>query len=88
MWLTVRSQKVMVDGEISSDVFVKSGVPQGTVLGPLMFLIFVNDIGQNITSKLRLFADDTLLYREIKSQEDAHLLQENLTKLEEWTKQW
>ena len=60
-WLTTRRQKVVVDGEGSAEVPVTSGVPQGTVLGPLMFLIFVNDIGKNISSKLRLLADDTLL---------------------------
>ena len=60
-WPTERNQKVVVDGEESDSVHVKSGVPQGTVLGPLMFLIFVNDIGRKVTSsKLRLFADDAL----------------------------
>ena len=54
-----------MDSEASSLVKVTSGVPQGTVLGPLMFLLFINDIHKNLDSNLRLFADDALLYRSI-----------------------
>ena len=67
-WLTERIQRVVVDGEASSFVKVTSGVPQGTVLGPLMFLLFINDIHENLDSTLRLFADDALLYRSINSE--------------------
>ena len=65
-WLTSRTQRVVVDGEQSSDARVRSGVPQGTVIGPLMFLLYINDIGDKISNntKIRLFADDSLLYRE------------------------
>ena len=56
--LKFRNQKVVLDGEMSDPVPVTSGVPQGTVLGPLMFLLYINDINQNIISKIRLFADD------------------------------
>ena len=59
--LTGRKQKVVVDGELSEEVIVESGVPQGTVLGPLLFLLYVNDIGKDITSNIRLFADDCIL---------------------------
>ena len=62
-WLTERFQRVVVDGEVPSFVKVTSGVPQGTVLGPLIFLLFINDIHENLDSTLRLFADDALLYR-------------------------
>ena len=62
-WLTERFQRVVVDGEASSFVKVTLGVPQGTVLGPLIFLLFINDIHENSDSTLRLFADDALLYR-------------------------
>ena len=62
-WLTNRSQVVVVDGERSSDATVDSGVPQGTVLGPLLFILFINDIATNISSSIRLFADDSLTYR-------------------------
>ena len=87
-WLTNRKQQVVVDGEFSSEVKVTSGVPQGTVLGPLMFLIYVNNIGKGISSRIRLFADDALLYREIKEQKDADTLQEDLKKLETWSTTW
>ena len=75
----------MVDGESSSATPVKSGVPQGTVLGPLMFVVYINDINENITSSVRLFADDCVIYKSITSLEDAKQLQEYLCKICEWT---
>ena len=57
---------------------VSSEVPQGTVLGPLMFLIYINDITENISSQLRLFADDCLLYCAIKTEQDSILFQQDL----------
>ena len=63
IWLTQRKQRVVVSGYESNFVSVKSGVPQGTVLGPLMFLIYINDIRSGVSSNLRLFADDCILYR-------------------------
>ena len=56
-WLVGRSQSVVVNGTCSSQAMVKSGVPQGTVLGPLMFLLYINDIDNEINSNLRLFAN-------------------------------
>ena len=53
----------MVDGETSEPTEVTSSVPQGTVLGPTLFLIYINDIADNINSTIRLFADDTVVYR-------------------------
>ena len=64
-WLTNRTQRVVVDGEASATVHVDSGVPQGTILGPIMFLLFINDIGDTIDSSIKLFADDCLLFRTI-----------------------
>ena len=61
-WLINRSQSVIVDGVCSSSVAVMSAVPQGTVLAPLMFLLFVNDMQDDLECSLRLFADDALLY--------------------------
>ena len=61
-WLTCRSQTVVDDGYNSAEVPVLSGVPWGTVLGPLLFLLYINDLGESCTSLMRLFADDTLIY--------------------------
>ena len=78
----------MVEGILSKEVNVISGVPQGTVLGPLMFLIYINDINQNIQSSVRLFADDCVLYRVIKASEDCRYLQEDLNHLVHWINLW
>ena len=61
-WLSQRTQRVVVDGESSEFIRVMSGVPQGTILGPLMFLLYINDISNNLTSHIRLFADDYIIY--------------------------
>ena len=64
---TQRTQKVVLNGETSNEVEVISGVPQGTVLGPLMFLLYINDIYDNSSSSIRMFADDCVLYRIIQT---------------------
>ena len=87
-WLLNRSQRVIIDGASSNEVSVRSGAPQGTVLGPLMFLIYINDIGEHITSNLRLFADDSLLYCAIDIPQDCLALQEDLDKLSQWSYKW
>ena len=61
-----RTQQVLVEGSKSSICDVTSGVPQGSVLGPVLFLIYINDIIANIQSKIRLFADDILIYKPLK----------------------
>ena len=71
-----RSQQVVVDGAKSPACKVTSGVPQGSVLGPTLFLIYINDIVLNVKSEIRLFADDILLYRTIKNPNDHEILQE------------
>ena len=63
-FLTNRRQRVAIRGTYSSRATVKSGVPQGTILGPILFLIYVNDISTKITSQIKLYADDTKLYRD------------------------
>jgi hypothetical protein len=71
-WLTSREQRVVVDGNHSTSVPVLSGVPQGTVVGPLLFLLYMNDIGDNISSSMRHFADDNLTYMYMAVSSNAH----------------
>ncbi len=77
----------MVEGCTSSPVEVASGVPQGTCLGPILFLTFINDIASGVDSYVRLFADDCLLYCKVTSA-DQLLLQQDLAKLEQWSLKW
>ena len=86
-WLIGRTQQVALEGEVSEKSCMRCGVPQGTVLDPLCFL-FVNDIGNDITSNIKLFADDTLLYGLVHNSDDAISLQSDLDKLVEWAKLW
>ena len=74
-WLIGRTQQVVLEGNYNEKSCMKSRVLQGTVLGPLYFLLFVNDIGNDITSKIKLFADDTLLYDLVHNSDDAISLQ-------------
>ena len=61
----------LIDGEQSEQVAVTSGVPQGSVLGPCLFLLFINDLAEDLESVVRLFADDTIAYLTIDSQSDS-----------------
>ena len=87
-YLTCRRQRVVIDGCSSDWLPVTSGVPQGTILGPLLFLIYINDIGKDLSSNVRLFADDCVLYREISSLCDCTLLQHDINLLHKWTQKW
>ena len=81
-FLTSRKQHVLTEGAISSEAEVDSGVPQGTVMGPLLFLAFINDLPEVVKSPVRLLADDCLIFRSIKSSRDTTILQQDLTALE------
>ena len=89
-FLSGRSQRVVLDGQESSPKPVLSGVPQGSVLGPLLFLVYINDMCEQLSpgTTLRLFADDSLLYRTIRSLSDAQALQKDLNILQKWEIDW
>ena len=67
---------------------MESGVSQGSVLGPCLFLYYINDLPASLHSTVRLFADDTIIYLTISNSKDCNLLQEDLNKLSEWEKKW
>ena len=85
----VKVFQVLLEGSHSSRADVLSGLPQGTVLGPLLFLAYINDLPDSLkSSNARLFADDSLLYRTVIGKRDNTLLQEDLAALEEWERIW
>jgi len=86
-FVTNRRQHVMINGSLSSWKPVTSGVPQGTVLGHLLFLLYINDITKGI-KKICLFADDCIRYRQIVSNTDSAKLQEDINKLYSWSLTW
>ena len=82
------TQQVIVKGKFSDIAQVQSGVPQGSVLGPRLFLFYINDLPDNLSSTVCLFADDTLLYLAVESQSVANSLQKDLYELENWENRW
>ena len=83
-----REQRVTINGSKSSWLPVTSGVPQATVLGPLLFLLYINDIASNIQSEIRLLADDCILYRTINKSADCLNLQDDINQLLSWASVW
>ena len=88
LFLSHQKQRVSVNGALSNNTHVTSGVPQGSVLGPVLFLLYINDINNNIQSSMRLFADDSIMYRKITSETDSNILQSDLIKLQTWSSKW
>lgn len=65
-----------------------SGIPQGTIVGPISFLVFINDIVNGLSSSCKLYADDCVLYRVIKGDDDCDILQSDINKVFTWSQQW
>jgi len=87
-FLENRTQQVVVDGATSEQGSVSSGVPQGSVIAPALFLAFINDLPDSISSEVRLFADDTVVYRKVSSAVDTAALQKDLDALAQWEEDW
>ena len=77
-----------MEGQESSSVKVTSGIPQGTVLAPLLLLCYINDLPDQVKSKVRLYANDVLLYTTINSRADCIILQQDLDLLHKWAEDW
>lgn len=87
-FLSSRVQYTVANDHESALTNVSSGVPQGSVLGPLLFLIFINDLPATISSNIRLFADDCVLYNKVTNVHDSIQLQDDLVKINKWCEQW
>lgn len=84
LFILGRSQRVILDGQISEAVRVDSGVPQGSLLGPELFLVYINDIWRVIESNKFLFANDCIMYRKTVGKSDIDILQRDLNSLWDW----
>ena len=82
-FLTSRKQRVVIEGQASDWLRVTSGVPQGSIVEPLLFLAYINDLPYSVTCNPDLFADDTVLHRHIENRSDCDRLQEDLTSASE-----
>ena len=89
-FLSNRTQQVLLEGNTSSSINVPSGVAQGSVLGPILFLTYINDLPDYIkhNSTVQLFADDTIIYRPITNPQHSTALQEDLDALQRWESDW
>ena len=88
-YLCGRKQRVVVGGQISSELTTNSGVPQGSILGPLLFLIFINDIEREVLSEMSLFADDASLAQVYSNSFEAeHALNRDLDTISVWARRW
>jgi len=83
-----RRQKVTVNSEESNWADVLSGVPQGSVLGPVLFICYINDLPEQVKTKVKLFADDTKLYAKVSDEEGGQNLQDDINNLDRWAREW
>ena len=87
-WLEGRLQRVVINGRYSDWTDVTGGVPQGSVLGPTLFIMFINDLEDGVQSRVLKFADDTKLYTEVTKEEGGEQRQEDLDKCTECAEKW
>ena len=77
-----------MEGETSAWTAVHSGVPQGSVLGPLLFRIYINDLEDGVASNILKFADDTNIFRRVQTRQGCRTLQDDLNRLDQWSAKW
>ena len=88
-FLSNRYQRVVLNGQTSNWEIISAGVPQGSILGPLLFLIYINDISDNLESNVKLFADDTSIFSVVHHPNStATMLNNDLLKIQQWAYQW
>ena len=88
-YLTDRRHRVVINGQVSQWTFVKADVPQGSIIGPLLFLVYINDIGNELNASVRLFADDTSLYIIVENPNTAAVtLNNDLKHISNWANDW
>ena len=87
-FLTVRKQRVLVNGKESSWCNVSSSIPQGSVLDPVLFVVFINDLTDDIDSNVKICAEDTKLYRQVDKLSDHTAMQADLEALKNWSEKW
>ena len=88
-FLNFRKQRVVLNGQYSSWTSIEAGVPQGSILGPLLFLIYINDLSDDLTTNVKLFADDTSLFSIVHNMNTSTTnLNNDLNKIKNWAIQW
>ena len=87
-FLANRTQRVVINGEKSKEGSVSSGIPQGSVLGPIPFVIYINDVPANVKSQVKMFADDTKLFTRVDVPNNYEIMQNDLDGLMQWSNKW
>ena len=87
-WITAVKQSKWMHGVASKEEVVRSGIPQWSVLGPMLFVIYINDLPEHVISQMYLFADDTKLMKKVRTQNDSVLLQNDMDGMQNWSNTW